>query len=55
MISDVSLPTTYFHLVLGFRTGLFRYSSTYPDDGYPDRLGPSGKHFLTVNVLLFMT
>jgi len=23
-------------------------NSTYPDAGYPDRLGPSGKHFLTV-------
>jgi hypothetical protein len=27
------------------------YNSTYPDAGCPDRLGPSGKHFLIVFVL----
>ena len=26
-------------------------NSPYPDAGYPDRLGSSGKHFLTVTVL----
>jgi hypothetical protein len=28
-----------------------QYNSTYPDAGYPDRLGDSGKHFLTVIAL----
>ena len=30
---------------------LLQQNSTYPDAGYSDRLGPLGKHFLTVNVL----
>ena len=28
-------------------------NSIYPDAGYPDRLGPSAKHFLTVTVLTY--
>ena len=28
---------------------------TYPDASYPDRLGPSGKHFLTVIALHLFT
>jgi hypothetical protein len=32
-----------------------RQNASYPDAGYPDRLGPSGNHFLTVIILhLFM-
>jgi hypothetical protein len=32
-----------------------RQNSSYPDAGYPARLGPSGKHFLTVLILhIFM-
>jgi len=30
-------------------------NSTNPDAGYPDRLGPSGEHFLTVIVLHLCT
>jgi len=32
-----------------------RHNSSYLDAGYPDRLGPSGKHVLTVTILhIFM-
>ena len=27
-----------------------QWNSAYPNGGYPDQLGPSGKHFLTVTV-----
>ena len=30
---------------------MYSKNSTYPETGYPDRLGPSGKHFLIVIVL----
>ena len=34
---------------------IFGIHSTYPEIGYPDRLGPSGKYFLTVIIQhLFM-
>ena len=41
---------------IGIQVQLFPlHNSTYPEAGYPDRLGPSGTHFLIVTVKhLFM-